>query len=334
MPDRPRRLSSRSRRPATWSSLALSVAMLFSVAACADPAPPAAPGSSGGAAGSDRASGRFPVTVQAGNGDVTISRRPTAIISLSPTATETLFVLDAGDQVIAVDKNSDYPAAAPRTDLDGVTPNVEAIAGRRPDLVVGSGLSPAVVAKFDALDIPVLNEPAAKDLDEAYDQIADLGRATGRVGAATAQIADMKSRIAAIRSAASTPEATYYWELDPTFYSATSTTFTGQVLGLLGLTSIADSASGAATSNGYPQLSAEFILSADPDYVFLADTRCCQQSPATVAKRPGWGQLSAVTGKRVIALDDNIASRWGPRLVDLLVTVHREVRARPLPADR
>jgi iron complex transport system substrate-binding protein len=79
-------------------------------------------------------------------------------------------------------------------------------------------------------------------------------------------------------------------------------------------------------------LSAEFVLKANPGYVFLADTRCCKQSAATVAKRPGWSTLSAVQNGRVIPLDDNIASRWGPRIVDLLRTVAQVIRQHPLPA--
>ena len=87
---------------------------------------------------------------------------------------------------------------------------------------------------------------------------------------------------------------TYYYELDQTYYSVTSDTFVGQLLGLLGMKSIADQAKGAASSGGYPQLSAEYILKANPDYIILADTICCHQDAATVAKRPGWSALAAV----------------------------------------
>ncbi len=91
----------------------------------------------------------------------------------------------------------------------------------------------------------------------------------------------------------------YYYELDQTYYSVTSSTFIGRTLGLFGLKSIADAAKGAAASGGYPQLTSEFIVKANPAYVFLADTKCCKQTPATVAKRPGWSVLGAVTGGRV-----------------------------------
>ena len=117
----------------------------------------------------------------------------------------------------------------------------------------------------------------------------------------------------------------YYHELDNTFYSAASSTFIGDVYALLGMQSIAD---GAEDLNfGYPQLSAEFILEADPDVILLADTKCCQQTAETVADRPGWSQLSAVQEGAVVELDDDIASRWGPRIVELLEIVSRALLA-------
>jgi iron complex transport system substrate-binding protein len=107
---------------------------------------------------------------------------------------------------------------------------------------------------------------------------------------------------------------TYYYELDNTYYSVTSKTFIGALFTAAGLVNIADAGN---TDNPYPQLSAETILKADPDLIFLADTKCCDQSAATVAARPGWGGLAAVKNNGVVALDDDIASRWGPRVVDL-----------------
>jgi iron complex transport system substrate-binding protein len=278
------------------------------------------------------AAARFPVTVRTAAGSVTIARQPTAIVSLSPTATEMLFAIGAGSQVKAVDQDSDYPANAPHTTLNAFQLDPEAVAGYHPDLVVASNLTPAQQKQLATLHIPVLDEPAATDLAGTYAQLTQLGVATGHTGGAAAEVASMKRQIAAIVAAAPKPARplTYYYELDQTYYSVTSTTFVGQLLKLLGLTSIADTAKGAAAAGGYPQLSAEFVLKANPDYVLLADTRCCKQSAATVAKRPGWSTLAAVRAGRVVPLDDDIASRWGPRVVDLLRTVAAALRAHPV----
>ena len=272
----------------------------------------------------------FPVTIAAANGSVTIDQQPSSIVSLSPTATEMLFAIGAGEQVKAVDKNSDYPANAPRTDLDAYQLNSEAVANYRPDLIISSGLTASQMKQLTVLHVPVLDEPAAQNLDGTYAQLAQLGEATGHQSEAAAEVTKMEKQVEQVsQTVASSGPHTYYYELDQTYYSVTSSTFVGSVLKLLGLRSIADAANGAAASGGYPQLSAEFILNANPDYVFLADTKCCKQSAATVAKRPGWTTMSAVKDGRIVPLDDDIASRWGPRIVDLMKTVAHAIEGHP-----
>jgi iron complex transport system substrate-binding protein len=277
------------------------------------------------------ATASFPVSVHAANGTVRVTSRPTAIVSLSPTATEMLYAIGAGSQVKAVDLNSDYPPGAPRTQLDGNNPNVEAIARDKPDLVVASNEPTSVDSQLGALGIAVVSDPAATNLSQEYAQFEELGKLTGHEAQARAEVAKIKSQVARIVASVHKPAhpATYYYELDQTYYSATSSTFIGQVLGLLGLHNIADAAKGAAASGGYPQLSGEFILKSNPNYILLADTICCGQSAATVAQRPGWSGLAAVKGGRVLGLNDDIASRWGPRIVVLLSEVAAEMRAHP-----
>lgn len=298
-------------------ALAVAITIASTLAACGPAG--AAPG---GRASSARAAG-FPVTISAGGVTTHIRARPGTIMSLSPTGTEMLYAIGAGRQVTAVDSDSDYPPQAPRTKLSGLQPNVEAIAARKPDLVVAS-YSPATLARQLArFGIPVLALPAPATLPGVYRQFTELGRATGHQAQAAREAASLRSQVA--RVAASVPHrrapVSYYYELDQTYYSVTSDTFVGRLLGMLGMRSIADKASGAASAGGYPQLSAEYILRANPRYIILADTVCCHQDAATVAKRPGWGSLAAVRGRHVIGLNDDVASRWGPRIVDLLRAV-------------
>ena len=282
-------------------------------------------------AGPASAAPAFPVTVHAANGSVRITARPTAIVSLSPTATEMLYAIGAGSQVKAVDLNSDYPPGVARTQLDGNNPNVEAIAAYKPDLVVASDEATNVDRQLRALRIPVVSAPAAANLSQEYAQFDELGRVTGHEAQARAEVGKIKRQIAHIVASVHKPSrpVTYYYELDQTYYSAGSSTFIGQVLGQLGLRSIADAAKGTAANGGYPQLSGEFILKANPDYILLADTVCCGQSVATVAARPGWSGLAAVKSGRVLGLNDDVASRWGPRVVDLLSQVAAELRTHP-----
>jgi iron complex transport system substrate-binding protein len=241
---------------------------------------------------------------------------PQAIVSLSPTSTEVLFAIGAGDQVVAVDDQSDYPEDAPMTDLSAYEPNVEAIASYDPDLVVSSSADPALVDGLDALGIEVLVHEAAVELEDVYAQIEELGAVTGHEDEADALSTQLQDDIGVFASHVGERSLTAYWELDPTYYSVTSNTFIGKIMQLLGITSIADEAQ--AEANDYPQLSAEFIVQADPDLIILADTECCQQDAATVAARDGWAGMKAVVNGDIVELDDDIASRWGPRIIELI----------------
>jgi iron complex transport system substrate-binding protein len=247
------------------------------------------------------------------------------IVSLSPTATEMLFAIGAGGQVAAVDSNSNYPTEAPKTDLSAYEPNVEAIAGYKPDLVVYSDDPGDLKAGLDKLAIPAMQQPAAKTLDDTYAQLDQLGRATGHEAEAGRLATTMRDEIAKIAAAKPERPLTYYHELDKNLYSATSKTFIGQLYAKLGMENIADAAD--KDGSGYPQLSAEYVVKADPDLIFLADTKCCGQSAKTVAARDGWDGLTAVKTGGVVELDDDVASRWGPRVVDFLQTVAAKVQA-------
>jgi iron complex transport system substrate-binding protein len=257
----------------------------------------------------------FPVTVNAGNGAVTIAKRPTRIVSLSPTATETLFAVGAGAQVIAVDDQSDYPKQAPKTTLSGFQPNIEAIAAYNPDLVIVSN-DGGIVAALRKLGVTVLLEPAADTIAQAYDEIRQIGEATGHPGPATTVVRGMQTTLTKlIRSVPKKARhLKVFHELSPDYYSATSSTFIGRIYKLFGFTNIADAAD--STHSGYPKLSGEYIVAANPDIVVLSDSVCCGQTAATVAERPGWQSVSAVRANRVVPVNDSIASRWGPRIVD------------------
>lgn len=295
-------------------------------------------GSSGSAASSAPVSGSssaasFPVTVTSSSGKVTLKTRPQHIVSLSPTATEDLYAVGAGKQVVAVDSNSDYPSGAPVSSLSGLTPNIEAIAKYNPDLVVASQDSGGLVAGLRKLGVAVLIEPAAATLDDAYAQIDQIGQATGHTAQAGQTVAGIKSAIAATvkKAGARHADLSYYWELGANpYYSATSSTFVGQIASLFGLKNIADKAD-KASDGGYPQLSQEYIVSAQPQLVFLTDNQSSDgaQSPEVVATRPGWSGIPAVKNKEIVGLNDDAASRWGPRLPQLVAQIAQAVEKAP-----
>ncbi len=272
----------------------------------------------------------FPVTVGGTNGEVTIEERPEAIVSLSPTGTEMLFEVGAGDQVVAVDEYSYFPAEAPVTDLSGFTPNIEAIAEYDPDLVVISDDIDGVASSLGGLGIEVLQLSGLDvlTLDDVYAQIQVIGAATGHPQEAAEVVSEMKAEVK--RAVESTPTSdtplTYYHELDSSHYTVTSSTFIGHLYELFGLQNIADPADADGSSFGYPQLSAEFILEADPDFIFLTD--CCEDTARSVGERAGWDQLTAVRSGSVVVFDDDVSSRWGPRVVEFVRGIGRAIAER------
>ncbi len=248
---------------------------------------------------------------------------PQRIVSLSPTGTEMLFAIGAGDQVVAVDTFSYDPPEAPVSDLSAFEPNVEAISLFEPDLVVLDFDPGDLVSSLDALGIPSAVVPAATTFDDIWAEIEMLGKVTGNEQGAADLVASMRADIAAAVDAhvGTGDTLTYYHEIDTTLFSLTSQTFAGQIYSLFDLQNIADAEDPDGSAFGYPQLSEEYILEADPDLIFLADVLFEGQSLETLSERPGWDTLSAVQNGNVVELDDDIVSRWGPRVVDYVEAV-------------
>ena len=209
------------------------------------------------AAASAAAASAFPVKVHAADGTVTVPARPTAIVSLSPTATEMLYAIGAGSQVKAVDSYSDYPPNAPRHRARRQRSQRGGDRAYKPDLVVASGdprpgQANSSRARDPGPERPGRRQPRPGVRGVRGARAGDRPPGPGRARRSPGSGPDRCHR--QIGTLLNKP-LTYYYELDQTYYSATSSTFIGQVLGLLGLHSIADSAKGAASSGGYPQLS-------------------------------------------------------------------------------
>lgn len=265
----------------------------------------------------------FPAKVELpGQEPVTLTQQPKRIVSLSPSATESLYAIGAGDQVAAVDSSSNYPPEAPRTELNSLEADAASIGAQDPDLVIAPDSATDLAEGLRAVDVPVLLTPAPDSLDGVYEEITALGKATGNTSRAQRVVDDMRGKIADIvRETPKPPEQlSYFHEVSPDYYTTTSRSFLGNIYAEFGLRNIADDAPG-----DFPQLSEEQVVRANPDLIFLADGRCCQTSPESVGQRPGWRTISAVRDGNVVPLDDDISGRWGPRVVDLVREVSRGV---------
>jgi len=261
---------------------------------------------------------KYPLTISSGGFTTKIAKEPKRIISLSPSATEILFSIGADKQVLLVDSLSNYPKSAPISDISAFEPNVEAIVGKKPDLVllsVDAMKSTEIRNALIKLKVPVLMEKAPTRLSDVYAEINVLGKVTNKQIKANALSKKMSTDIKGIlASAKKSTGVRIFHELDDTYYSVTSDTFIGRVYKDFGVINVADAAAGA-DSYGYPQLSAEYLLKSDPQAIFLADAQY-GVTTESVAKRAGWSQISAVKNNKVFALTADVPSRWGPRLVD------------------
>lgn len=253
----------------------------------------------------------FPVTIKDSAGtDVRLERMPDRIVSLSPGATEILYAIGAGGRVVGTDQFSDYPAAtATTTKLDYSGPNPEAALALRPDLVIMATRQQAQVEQFRRLGMTVFFAREPEDLEGVYASIELLGRLTGHAGDASRVVADMRREVGAVTTAIGDVSAgpRVFYELDPTLFTAAPNTFIGSMLSMLKARNI------APTGNAqFPQLTAEAVLSADPEVVLLSHPG----TPAEVAARPGWSAVAAVRTNRVIPINPDLVNRPGPRLAE------------------
>jgi iron complex transport system substrate-binding protein len=309
-------------------ALALTLALLLALAAaCGDE------GDGGTAARTSTptvtaaASVQYPLTLTDGKGrSVTLPAAPQRIASLSPAVTEILFAIGAGGQVAAVEKFSDFPPEAKtRQQLDAFQPSVEAIAGAQPDLVLVFFDPGNLVDGLARAGLTVLFLETPTSVDGVLEQVRLLGKVTGHPQQAEELVETMQGRIGVMkeRLAAVQEGPRLFHEVDNQLYTAAPDSFVGNLYAILKAQNIA-----AGATEAFPQLSQEAIIQQDPEVIILADV-AAGESPETVKARPGWGSISAVKNNRIYAIDPDIVSRAGPRLVDAL-----EALAKLLYPDR
>jgi iron complex transport system substrate-binding protein len=257
-------------------------------------------------------------TAAATAANVTAPAKPTRILSLSASATQMLYEIGAGKQVVGVDKYSTWPPGTPRTKFTGYETSAEDYLYLHPDLVIFAFSEGTLIKQLKVLGVPTLLLPPATSFAGVYAQIDELGQVTGHVAAARGLVGSVRAFLASAkkRAAGAGQGRTYYVELSPDYYTATSATFIGSEFSLFGMRNIANA---AAHGSAYPQISAEYVLKADPDYVILADTVCCHATPASFSKRPAFSLLKAVKAHHVYGVNDSVASEWGPHTIEEFV---------------
>lgn len=261
--------------------------------------------------------------------EVMLNGIPQRIISLAPSNTEILYAIGAGDQVIGRDTLSDFPEEAQAaTDIGSTFDalNTELIVSLQPDLVLAAEINtPEQVKQLEDLGLTVYYLKNPTTLEEMYSNLELVAQLTGHREEAAALVESLKARVAAVdeKIAPLSSRFSVFYELDATDpakpYTAGKGTFITQLIDRAGGYNI------ASDLDGYPQMSLEQVVAADPAFIILGDARY-GVTPESIAQRPGWENLSAVKNGNVLPFNDDLVSRPGPRLVDALEELAKLLR--------
>jgi iron complex transport system substrate-binding protein len=312
---------------------ALLLVVLGLLAACAPaPASSSAPSDDSPASGTASPTvppAAYPLTLTDDAGrEITLTAEPQAIVSLAPSNTEIVCALDACDRVVGVTDFDDYPPEV--VDIDKVVTmaqvDVEAVVAAEPDLVLAAGneLTPsAVIDQLADLGLSVL-VLYPESLDEVTADIELVGMAIGQQDEATAVVATMDARIAAVEAAIDGLERprTFYevGVFEGTIYTAGEGSFLASLIDTAG----GEPITGDALSTA---IEIEDLVAADPELILLGDATYDETiTPESVAGRPGWDAMTAVADDRVVVVtEDVVITRPGPRIVDGLEALARAI---------
>ena len=182
-----------------------------------------------------------------------------------------------------------------------------------------------IVEGLEAQEINYVLLPPARNLDDVYAQITNIGEIVNKKSEASSTIRDMKLEINRIINKYNYQDITVYHEIGYTYgiYSVNSESLVGEIYNLLGVTNIANSEEDPYGS-GYPALSEEMVIESNPDFIVVGHSDYLNKD---LSIRGGWSDISAVQNSRVFFVDDTLASNWGTttlQLVEVLAATFEE----------
>ena len=239
---------------------------------------------------------------------------PSRIVSIAPTPTEILFAVGAGDLVVGVDDFSNYPAeTANLPKVGNYELNIEAIVGLYPDLVVSSDLVPtAQLEAIENRDIPYM-VLATRTMEDVFKDILLVGNITGHLIDAEVLVASLSARVDAVTNltlAEDVVKPTVYFEYYP-LWTYGPGSFGHDLIELAGGINIAET-----SGSEYVQLNDEFVIATNPEIIIYTYGVMASTTEDDIISRPAWDGITAVEEDRVFAIDDDLTSRYGPRVVD------------------
>ncbi|MGE7927786.1 ABC transporter substrate-binding protein [Lysinibacillus xylanilyticus] len=269
----------------------------------------------------------FPMKITDATGkDITLEAPPEKIVSLIPSNTEILFGLGLNGEIVGVTDNDDYPAEATKKDkVGGMDYNVEKIIALSPDIVFahasGMGNSKGAIEQLEAAGVKVFVVADAKNFNETYTTIEQLGQATGKLEEAKKIVANMKAKVKEIEMKLDgvEPKKVFVESSDePQIYTTGKGTFMNEMLEMIHAENV------AADVNDWYQIDAEQIIAKNPDVIVVA-YNYVPDILKKIPQRAGFETITAVKNKAIVQVDENITSRQGPRLADGLEELAKAV---------
>ncbi|SHJ01261.1 ABC transporter substrate-binding protein [Lutispora thermophila] len=249
---------------------------------------------------------------------VVLNKIPERIVSLSPTNTEIMFALGAGDKLVGVTSFCDYPEEAKKIDKIGDfdNPSIELIKKMNPDLVLAGGyIQEDLMAALEGLNIPVASTEAA-DVESIYDSIAMVGKLVGKETEAEEIINNIHKDIEEIENKVMGKERkkVFYLVWKDPLYTAGQGTYINEIIQIAGGQNV------ATEITGWGQYSFEELLKQNPDILIAAFHSTDEgMRKEDIMKDELFSKLPCIReGNIHVMSDDNIVSRPGPRVVEAI----------------
>ena len=249
------------------------------------------------------------------------------VVSLSTTHTEIIQTLGGENLLVGIDSFSE--SELPIEKIDAFTVTADELVNLNPDLVIVAFDFNGIIDGLEALNLNYVLLPPARNFDEVYTQIMEIGNLINKSEESIDLVSEMENDVAEIIESFSAQNVKVFHEIGYTYgiYTVNENSFIGEIYNLLGVDNIANFKEDPFGS-GYPEFSEEEILMANPNLIIVGHSDYLNKDLST---RVGWEEITAIQSGNLFFLDENLANNWGTNTVDLLNTLSEVTQSQEDP---
>ena len=249
------------------------------------------------------------------------------VVSLSTTHTEIIQTLGGENLLVGIDSFSE--SELPIEKIDAFTVTADELVNLNPDLVIVAFDFNGIIDGLEALNLNYVLLPPARNFDEVYTQIMEIGNLINKSEESIDLVSEMENDVAEIIENFSAQNVKVFHEIGYTYgiYTVNENSFIGEIYNLLGVDNIANFKEDPFGS-GYPEFSEEEILMANPNLIIVGHSDYLNKDLST---RVGWEEITAIQSGNLFFLDENLANNWGTNTVDLLNTLSEVTQSQEDP---